>query len=83
MTQSGLQTIGFPESYLVRVFSTLNNPNALGEIMMSGLLLLAADLRPSSLIAGIAGFLVLRAKDCHGVAGDNPVLVSLPAVASM
>jgi hypothetical protein len=82
MTQSGLLTIGFPEPYLVRVFSTLNTPTPLGEMMVAGLLLLAADIKPAGLIAGVAGCLSLllcqsRASWLGMVAGLIVLLCSL------
>lgn len=53
----GLDSIGKPEPFKIRVFSTLNAPQALGAMLMPGLLLLFNSKSAFQLPAAISGFL--------------------------
>jgi len=53
----GLDSIGKPEPFEIRVFSTLNAPQALGAMLMPGLLLLFTSKSMFRAPAGISGFL--------------------------
>jgi hypothetical protein len=87
MTQAllvdNLNSIGTPEPFLVRVFSTLNAPGPFAIVVMAGLLLLFNNggvLRYFSLVAGVVGFGLSLVRSAWGglVVGLIILSASLP-----
>jgi hypothetical protein len=62
MVLSGMNSIGEPEPFLVRVFGTLNSPGTFSVFMLTGLLLLMAvqgsSLKRATLLPGYIAFLL-------------------------
>jgi len=69
MVQSGMTSIGHPEPFRVRVFSTLNAPGPFAMTMMAGLMILFDGRNVISKIAilpGYAGFLLAIVRGAWG-----------------
>ena len=69
MTSSGMTSIGHPEPFRVRVFSTLNAPGPFAMTMMAGLLLMFEGrgvLSKVALFPGYAGFLLAIVRGAWG-----------------
>ncbi|HWZ51828.1 MAG TPA: O-antigen ligase family protein [Granulicella sp.] len=59
MTGSEMNSIGSPEPFAIRVFSTMNGPGALAYALVAGLLLILPRSGMLAAIAGVLGFAVL------------------------
>lgn len=59
MTETGMGSIGSPEPYGLRVFSTMNGPGTLAYTLLVGLLLLLLRRTTFSMIAGGIGFVTM------------------------
>jgi hypothetical protein len=59
MTETGMGSIGSPEPFAIRVFSTMNGPGALAYALVAGLLLVLVRRRATSFVAAGAAFSAL------------------------
>ena len=83
MLNADLGSIGFPEPYQVRVFSTLNSPGPFAVVLMAGLLLALSEGRMGRWLAaasGLVGFALSGVRAAWGgwVVGLLLLSVSLP-----
>ena len=83
LLQDGLNSIGYPEPFEVRVFGTLNAPGPFAVVMMAGLLLVfggSSVARLPGAAAGFVGFVLSAVRSAWGgwVVGFLVVASSLP-----
>jgi hypothetical protein len=83
MIQAGMNSIGRPYPFEVRVFATLNSPGSLACVLVIGLLLALAEIRPyhwPGLVLGGTALLLTQSRAAWGggVIGGMLLLATLP-----
>jgi len=76
-TMPKMGSIGSPEPYEIRVFSTMNGPGALAYALTTGLLILLVRRRSISLVAAAAGFSALLLSSVRAAWGALAIMLVL------